>query len=570
MPKSPNLSQGPYARAWVICLILTLAMPCLASMPGQMESHLRTEDTSGSFALRLGILAHRDPAVFENAQAQYSGQSQSIDALYFQSHRFDLLYSPWERQVLSLEIPFAYTYLILPRLGYGSLWQWKGASLAWRSRLSFEESIHLTLFAGGWIPGQDSRTWDWVKEDLSSLSRAALTDSLPQRDAKSRIGLLLGWQGDFRLPFLIRATWLKMQMDLRRPILVSSVSPATLVDYAIALEIPVFATMQLLLSSGQTRVWKTHALWRTSTPQATHLQASLGFTSQFGGAFALGTRYNPRWAKEYQPYVLPGPENTQVVSQVTAEPQAQLFLELGYNLGKVQKQTNTKPLQPRSTHHRIRGEMDNDRDSIPDTRDACPNIAEDRDGFRDLDGCPDADNDNDSIVDVLDMCPNDAEDRDNFEDGDGCPDLDNDRDGRPDAQDQCPTAKEIVNFYHDEDGCPDEKPEHVGSRDLESLGFASGQKDWDTTYHDLIRKLTEKMLIYPGTELLIVGHADFQEQHPQDLSLQRAKSVAEALYKGGVEKYRIRIEGRGTNQPAANHRTASGRQKNRRITLEPR
>lgn len=568
MPKPPETPFGPIAKALITWLIFALWVPCLATMPGQMESHLRLIDTSGSLAMRLGISAHRDPAVFENAQAKTSGQSHSVGQVYHQSQRFGLLFSPWERQTLSLEIPFHYTYLLIPGFGYGSVWHWDGASLAWRSRLSFGESIHLTLFAGGLIPGQDREAWDWVSDDLSRLSRAALSDSLPQREAQKRFGLLLGWQGDFRLPLPIRHPWLKIQVDMRRPFLVSSLSPATVVDYGLALEIPLLASWNLLLSGGQSRVWKVDALWRASTPQATHFQASLGFSGPYGGGLALGGRYNPRWSEEYLPFVLLGEGGKPIQAKITPEAQAQIFVEMTYRLGRPKSEVKAKASAP-LPRPRFRGDKDTDQDSIPDSRDACPKNPEDRDGFRDMDGCPDDDNDNDGIADASDMCPNDAEDRDHFEDGDGCPDLDNDRDGLPDAQDQCPRAKEIINFYHDEDGCPDEKPDRVGPRDLESLAFASGRWDWDTSYTALIRDLIEKMSVYPGTELLIVGHADMQEEQPQALSLQRAKGVADALIRGGVDKVRLRIEGRGASQPTATQRTAAGRRKNRRITLEP-
>lgn len=48
---------------------------------------------------------------------------------------------------------------------------------------------------------------------------------------------------------------------------------------------------------------------------------------------------------------------------------------------------------------------DRDGDGIPDDDDRCPTVAEDRDGFEDMDGCPEADNDGDGIVDSDDACP---------------------------------------------------------------------------------------------------------------------------------------------------------------------
>lgn len=66
------------------------------------------------------------------------------------------------------------------------------------------------------------------------------------------------------------------------------------------------------------------------------------------------------------------------------------------------------------------------------------------------------DTDGDGVVDERDQCPLVAEDWDGFQDLDGCPDLDNDRDGIPDVRDGCPNDPETYNGYYDHDGCPDE------------------------------------------------------------------------------------------------------------------
>jgi OmpA-OmpF porin, OOP family len=140
---------------------------------------------------------------------------------------------------------------------------------------------------------------------------------------------------------------------------------------------------------------------------------------------------------------------------------------------------------------------DSDGDGVPDDRDQCPDQKEDRDGYKDNDGCPDPDNDGDGIPDEKDKCPNQAEDFDGFEDEDGCPDLDNDGDGIPDKQDNCPNNKgpketkgcpadmldddgdgipnakdkcpnepEDKDGFQDEDGCPDPDNDGDGIPDV--------------------------------------------------------------------------------------------------------
>jgi hypothetical protein len=65
---------------------------------------------------------------------------------------------------------------------------------------------------------------------------------------------------------------------------------------------------------------------------------------------------------------------------------------------------------------------DLDADGIPDSRDECPRLPEDVDGFEDEDGCMDPDNDNDFIPDVDDKCPNEEAIEGRDLDEDGCTD----------------------------------------------------------------------------------------------------------------------------------------------------
>jgi hypothetical protein len=115
------------------------------------------------------------------------------------------------------------------------------------------------------------------------------------------------------------------------------------------------------------------------------------------------------------------------------------------------------------------GTEDFDVDMVQNQVDKCPEIAEDRDGFEDDDGCPDADNDGDRIPDGVDRCPVQAEDRDGFQDEDGCPDLDNDNDGVPDLHDACPLTPEDIDQFKDEDGCPDLDNDGDGVRDVDDI-----------------------------------------------------------------------------------------------------
>lgn len=98
---------------------------------------------------------------------------------------------------------------------------------------------------------------------------------------------------------------------------------------------------------------------------------------------------------------------------------------------------------------------DGDGDSVEP--DQCPDTPEDKDGYEDIDGCPELDNDGDGIIDTSDKCPNHPEDFDAYQDKDGCPDIDRDGDSLIDILDQCPDDPEVINGYLDDDGCPDER-----------------------------------------------------------------------------------------------------------------
>jgi outer membrane protein OmpA-like peptidoglycan-associated protein len=149
--------------------------------------------------------------------------------------------------------------------------------------------------------------------------------------------------------------------------------------------------------------------------------------------------------------------------------------------------------------------FDKDKDGIADSDDRCPKRPEDKDGFRDKDGCPDPDNDKDGILDKadrcptvpgdpdykgcppgdrdgdglkddVDECPDEMEDRDGFEDENGCPDPDNDGDGVLDVDDKCPLEKGPDELQgcprpdRDKDGVPDDEdacPDLPGSVELQ-------------------------------------------------------------------------------------------------------
>jgi OOP family OmpA-OmpF porin len=129
---------------------------------------------------------------------------------------------------------------------------------------------------------------------------------------------------------------------------------------------------------------------------------------------------------------------------------------------------------------------DRDGDGIPDDVDQCPDLAEDKDGFQDADGCPDGDNDDDGIPDAEDACPNQAGPANPDPKKNGCPvpgepvmpkpatgpkpvaKIDRDKDGIPDAEDACPDVAGSASADSKQNGCPDPDLDHdtfVGAED---------------------------------------------------------------------------------------------------------
>jgi hypothetical protein len=144
---------------------------------------------------------------------------------------------------------------------------------------------------------------------------------------------------------------------------------------------------------------------------------------------------------------------------------------------------------------------DSDHDRIGDELDECPEIAEDKDGYEDGDGCIDHDNDDDGVVDAKDACPYEKEDEDGFADQDGCADPDNDRDGLVDRIDACPgepgphlaantepgcpiADRDRDHVLDDVDACPRKKEDHDGFQDQDGCPEADNDNDGIADRHD--------------------------------------------------------------------------------------
>jgi len=218
---------------------------------------------------------------------------------------------------------------------------------------------------------------------------------------------------------------------------------------------------------------------------------------------------------------------------------------------------------------------DRDGDRVVDDLDHCPDAAEDRDGFEDLDGCPDTDNDQDGVVDLNDSCPDEPEDMDGYRDADGCPEPDNDQDGIADAEDACPNEAEVFNNVEDEDGCPDAGFQHFhidADRILfdDPIAFTSNGSVLSSLSEPILRELSGLLQENENWAIRIEAHTDNRGEVPdlRALSEARAIEVVNWLVEyGGISDKRISHQSYGGAVPIDTNRTTRGRERNNRIEV---
>lgn len=267
--------------------------------------------------------------------------------------------------------------------------------------------------------------------------------------------------------------------------------------------------------------------------------------------------------------------------------------------------------------------LDDDRDGVLNGSDRCPLVPEDVDNFEDADGCVDSDNDDDGINDVDDKCrdlagvkaflgcPIPDADKDTVLDPDdqcpneaglverhGCPIRDADHDGFEDPVDACPGEAGIAELRgcpaKDRDGdevfdhldnCPDEK----GTKDnqgcpakkkqlvvitrerlviKDKVFFATGKSTILPKSFGLLDQVAAVIMGHPELlHIVIEGHTDSvgSADMNRKLSQDRANSVMAYLEKQGVAPDRLAARGYGPDRPAADNKTAAGREQNRRV-----
>ena len=149
------------------------------------------------------------------------------------------------------------------------------------------------------------------------------------------------------------------------------------------------------------------------------------------------------------------------------------------------------------------------------------------------DGCDDYDGD--FFTNTIDPCPYEREDRDGFKDEDGCPDPDNDSDGIFDLKDRCPNAPETINQILDDDGCPES---FITLR--ESFPKNSTQPSLSLLKEALLKA---SPLRHSRQELSILVFGSTMDESPEDIntSRQRGAALMNFLLQNGLNREQMRI-----------------------------
>ncbi len=99
--------------------------------------------------------------------------------------------------------------------------------------------------------------------------------------------------------------------------------------------------------------------------------------------------------------------------------------------------------------------------------------------------------------------------------------------------------------------------------DVDSSTLKPGAYDEVDAVANILRR-------YPETRVRVLGHTDStgSEKYNMELSERRADAVKESLVRAGVVPGRVTARGIGETKPLASNATESGRQMNRRVTIE--
>ncbi|WP_437589082.1 OmpA family protein [Sorangium sp. So ce1000] len=214
---------------------------------------------------------------------------------------------------------------------------------------------------------------------------------------------------------------------------------------------------------------------------------------------------------------------------------------------------------------------DSDEDGFPDGIDACPTVAGAASSDPKKVGCP-GDADGDGIADGSDACPKAKGPANSDPKQNGCPE-DPDGDGIRGAADACPRERGVADPDPKQNGCPRfvrvNTEEITTSKPVRFIPYGKSRAETvDPISDEILYEVRDAIQQNPDIELVEVqGHTDDNgtEQFNLALSQARADAVLSWLVSAGVPREKLVAKGYGFEQPLADNRIKTGRQKNRRV-----
>lgn len=415
-------------------------------MTGIGRTHSAKTLGSGRLGLGTSTWWNADEAVLRGGQITYNYLTAYAREYWTSTTKVFLSVGAAKYLDLGLSMPFHYDYI---KFGDRVFEEWNYGDLKYMGKIGIPQGdadwLRLALLLGGTAPFQSNR--GLIPRDIDVVLHED-QDPTEFRNGSSPLGtatpnffgalaLSLVPPDGFPLEWHINAGMQKTNVD-------DEPDFDDIFFYSTALQIRPLRFVSLFTEFQHESRFEnvgTRAEWRrepTRLTAGTVLHIPYGFDLHLGGVLGL-------FREDYNRYRWWPNAEKQVDLDIKATPEASAYAELTWN-GFIIPQ-------------------DDDRDGIKNKVDACPDRAEDEDGFQDGDGCPDPDNDKDGVADAADRCPMQAEDKDGFQDRDGCPDADNDRDGIADSEDKCPDEPQNAGTAPGRDGCPNLDRDNDGFAD---------------------------------------------------------------------------------------------------------
>lgn len=139
------------------------------------------------------------------------------------------------------------------------------------------------------------------------------------------------------------------------------------------------------------------------------------------------------------------------------------------------------------------------------------------------------------------------------------------------------TARHIydeVNQDTANDPNTDVQPVSIGGQEyiqvqIKDVNFRSGSAQLDRYELQRLQPVVDSMNRHTNTKVYVEGHTDSDgsNAYNQQLSENRAKTVALYLMDNGIKSHRIIAQGYGEERPIASNNTREGKRLNRRVTF---